>query len=306
MYNRLRNFGFTRHHIKKLTMTIPYNSTQISQLQYLKEALFLVDNEYRLNGYPLEEFNKDLNKMIKIQWYAKTAAPAEPLGPENFVCTKDLRELIKIIFKIITTEFDKINKFNKYLKQTAKICSKLNVPISWNLPSGLEVHQSYLESKSIKIKPFNTIKASITLSTASSKLDKDKNMNALMPNLIHSLDGYTLMNLIRLLGKQHPDINFYCVHDCFAVTIDKIELLLSILRSVYTMLYSDDKYLLNFDLGVINKIKDMYNEQISWDANTRTFTLHIDNSTYTIPDIAWVLGDKLTDKVNINGQHILI
>jgi hypothetical protein len=48
-------------------MTIPYNSTQISQLQYLKEALFLVDNEYRLNGYPLEEFNKDLNKMIKIQ-----------------------------------------------------------------------------------------------------------------------------------------------------------------------------------------------------------------------------------------------
>jgi hypothetical protein len=72
------------------------------------------------------------------------------------------------------------------------------------------------------------------------------------------------------------------------------------------MLYSNNKYLFNFDLGVINKIKDMYNEQISWDDKTRTFTLLTDNSTYAIPDIAWVLGNKLTDKVNINGKHILI
>jgi DNA-directed RNA polymerase len=88
-------------------------------------------------------------------------------------------------------------------------------------------------------------------------------MNALMPNLIHSLDGHSLMTLIRLLVKQQPDINFYCVHDCFAVNVNRIELLLSMIRSVYTMLYTEDKYLLNFDKGIINKIKDMYNDQIT-------------------------------------------
>jgi hypothetical protein len=72
------------------------------------------------------------------------------------------------------------------------------------------------------------------------------------------------------------------------------------------MLYTEDKYLLNFDKGIINKIKDMYNDQITWDANTRTFTLLKDNTTYKIPDIEWVLGDKLMENTHINGQHILI
>jgi DNA-directed RNA polymerase len=124
---RLTQFGFDRSHIKKLTMTIPYNSTQTSQIKYLKEALFLVDQESLLENYPKEEFNKDLNKVVNIQWFSKY----ENLEySQNYVCTKDLRELIKIIFKIITTEFNKINKLNKYLKIIAKTCSLLNVPIN--------------------------------------------------------------------------------------------------------------------------------------------------------------------------------
>jgi DNA-directed RNA polymerase len=110
-------------------------------------------------------------------------------------------------------------------------------------------------------------------------------MNALMPNLIHSLDAYTLMKLINLLINQYPDISFYSVHDCFAVTADKISDLLTVIRSVYTLLYSDSKYILNFDHGVINKIKDMYNDQINFDTDTRTFTLVNSTKKYPIPDI---------------------
>jgi len=165
------------------------------------------------------------------------------------------------------------------------VCSDLNVPISLNLPSGLEIYQSYLKAKSIQIEPFKSIKASLTLSIASTKLDKDKNMNALMANLIHSLDAHSLMKLINLLFNQYPDINFYSVHDCFAVTADKIESLLNIIRSVYTLLYSDNKYILNFYRGVINKIKDMYNDQIKFYENTRTFTLVNSTKKYPIPDI---------------------
>lgn len=106
-----------------------------------------------------------------------------------------------------------------------------------------------------------------------------------MPNLIHSLDGYSLMRLINLMKDIYPDLNFYCIHDCFAVTADKIELLLNIIRSIYTVIYSDAQYIYDFDRGVLNKILDMYNDQVIFDKETRIFTILKDNSKYHIPDI---------------------
>lgn len=98
---------FDRRHIKKLIMTIPYNAGQISQLKYLKESLFLVDKVELFSGYPLEEFNEDLSKMVPIKWYSKTETLEDC---KSYVSNNDLRELVKIIFKIITSEFNKINK----------------------------------------------------------------------------------------------------------------------------------------------------------------------------------------------------
>lgn len=42
----------------------------------------------------------------------------------------------------------------KYLRNIATIMTLLGLPIVWNLPHGLVVRQSYLETKSISITPF--------------------------------------------------------------------------------------------------------------------------------------------------------
>lgn len=131
IYIRLKNFGFDRSHIKKLTMTIPYNSTHISQVRYLRDSLFIVDNDALLSNYTREEFNEILSKQLPILWFSKTEDLKEGT---TYVCNKDLHELVKLIFSIIAfppgAEFTKIKKLNAYLKQVAKICSMLNVPIT--------------------------------------------------------------------------------------------------------------------------------------------------------------------------------
>jgi DNA-directed RNA polymerase len=62
-----------------------------------------------------------------------------------------------------------------------------------------------------------------------------------MPNLIHSLDANTLIMLRYEFSKLHSDYNsFYSVHDCFAVTADKVRDLIILIRSIYTKLYIEE------------------------------------------------------------------
>ena len=45
--------------------------------------------------------------------------------------------------------------------------------------------------------------------------------------------------------------NFYAIPDCFATTANHLDSLSNNLKTVYYKLYSDKKYLLNFDNGVL-------------------------------------------------------
>lgn len=85
-----------------------------------------------------------------------------------------------------------------------------------------------------------------------------KQKNALMPNLVHSLDAASMIllyySLKKTVSKQNY-INFYSVHDCFGVTADKVELLITLIRNIYIDIYSDNKYIETFDKDVIENIK---------------------------------------------------
>jgi DNA-directed RNA polymerase len=74
--------------------------------------------------------------------------------------------------------------------------NKLNLPIIWRLPHGLKVSKSYLIQKRKQIKPFTYLKNSISLTTTiKNSIDKNKQILAFMPNLVHSLDSSTLILL---------------------------------------------------------------------------------------------------------------
>lgn len=76
-----------------------------------------------------------------------------------------------------------------------------------------------------------------------------------MPNLIHSLDAASMILLYDQFSKIYfNSINLYTIHDCFSTTAEKVNNLVTILKSVYTKFYSDEPYLRNFDEGIVKII----------------------------------------------------
>ena len=92
--------------------------------------------------------------------------------------------------------------------------------------------------------------------TIKSKYNKAKQIRALMPNLIHSLDANSLSLLYENFSCIFNKPHFLSVHDCFATTCDKVPSLKTILTSVYTGIYSSEPYLEKFYNKILDSIED--------------------------------------------------
>jgi len=292
---RLKNFLWNRDIIKKVIMTLPYNTKKRTIAKYIKEKLTEIDSTVKYKTV------KGKQVSVKLAWYVLGDNP-------NSISYDDLMLLSNLIEEIITKEFTKISKLIQYLKNVATICSVLNIPISWNLPYGLEINQSYLkkETKRIPVSSFST--STINLSKAvKGMMNLHKQTTALMPNLIHSLDATSMTLLYNEFCEIYSEnTNLFTIHDCFATTSERIENLMTILRSVYTKLYSKEPYLRDFDKGIIATIKANYSDSLNWSESERT--LYFEGKTYKLLGIDWVVGKKLYDKLylkRINSDYII-
>jgi DNA-directed RNA polymerase len=168
-YKRLSHMEIHRKVIKKPAMTKVYNVTHFSMAQYIKEEFdYMEDNLNNENWYVYKQ-----NPNLKLKG-------------------KDIYLLTKGIDYVIYSNFDKYNKLSVYLKEIANLCVKLQIPILWILPTGLKVIQSYVTTKEIKVKPFKYRSNTFILREATNIYNKRKQVRALMPNLVHSLDAASL------------------------------------------------------------------------------------------------------------------
>jgi DNA-directed RNA polymerase len=87
------------------------------------------------------------------------------------------------------------------------------------------------------------------------KLDRLKQTNAIIPNIIHSLDATHLINLI----NNSVDIGFapiITVHDCFGTHPNKMDELAFMVKKEFVLLYSQDNFLETYHNRLIQSIKD--------------------------------------------------
>lgn len=323
-YNRLSAFPWDRKNIKTAIMTLPYNASLRSIIKYVKDTLKLCEfNEEEYKVYKdNENIRKDNEKIRKcsgklrkhkgikkvrpiIRWYGLP----DQVIPKRMVNDRDIDLLSKTINDIINKDFPKITKLSDYLLNVADVCNSIGIPISWALPHGLHINQSYLLTKTATIKPFTFIKSSFKLRVVdNTKFDLSKQKIALMPNLIHSLDGTSLSLLYdRFFDSHKPIVNFYAIHDCFTTTCDKVDSLINLLKTVYLSLYTEDNYLRKFDNGIIDSIKYHYGNDCVYNSTNRTFT--IDKKYYRLYDIEEVLGKNLPTKLTsdlIKGSQYLV
>jgi len=182
-----------------------------------------------------------------------------------------------------------VSLFN-YLLAVAEVCTKLDLTIPWVLPTGLEVRQSYLTNTEVRLRPFIYYKNTFSIRVINQdKFNKDKQIRAFMPNLIHSLDAASLALLTKSFNANEKVCSIYTVHDCFAVTADRIPELMENLKNVYTDIYSENGYLKKLDEGIRYHIKT----SISGSTFIDDYTIIIPNLNEVIkfPDVRSVTSE---------------
>lgn len=255
---RLLVLGINRSTIKPVIMNKPYNATDRTLVAYVRELLDYAYTEKKL------ELDDKGNQVYDEQGEAKVIATGwYKLDKESNNCVnyKDLELLVKSIDEIIYIKYPKIKLLTKYFHDIGIILNKLNLPIIWRLPHGLMISQKYMMQHTLKINPFAYLSNTLSLTiTDKIKMDKNKQLLAFIPNLVHSLDAATLTLLYSSLAKTinsdgiNSYLNFYSVHDCYGVTAKYVDLLIETLRTVYIQLYSSKGYIEKFDEDIINII----------------------------------------------------
>ena len=98
------------------------------------------------------------------------------------------------------TKISLIKYIYDYLISISKLMIKLQIPLNWFTPNGIKVTQSYMktEAKRVSIKLGQKSKVLVVRKTTGF-VDTAKQAQAIIPNMIHSLDATHLINIINNL-----------------------------------------------------------------------------------------------------------
>ncbi len=234
-YIKLLKVVFDRSMVKKTIMTKSYNAsipTQVRQLIMNLDVKFEDKKEYYIY-----KNNQDV-RFIR----------------------DDIVVFVMAIKFVIDKEAPRITELSKYIDAIVSICTGLNIPVPWNLPSGAEILESYEVGKSKPIKAFFFVNTRYTFKSYQRDLyDLSQQKRATMPNLIHSLDATTIAILYSNFKNVGP---MYTVHDCFGVTANNVPRLIVKLKLVYIQLYSSTGYLKKFDSFVKTTINETCGDDV--------------------------------------------
>nr|YP_009493061.1 DNA-directed RNA polymerase [Ganoderma tsugae]AWJ63856.1 DNA-directed RNA polymerase [Ganoderma tsugae] len=126
----------------------------------------------------------------------------------------------------------------------SKVMNEFDLDIEWSTPTGVEEHQRYLKTV-LKRKLRLNNKVSILRQYSKTDLDKQKQTNAIIPNIIHSLVANHLMKVI-INFAQMIEKSLITVHDCFGTHPNNSNILREIVKCEFAELYSDGEFINNF------------------------------------------------------------
>ena len=252
-------------------MTIPYNVTHITIIDYLKSNFTCDDNGDWNNR--MYYYNEDSTIELK---------------------ETDFPIIAKGLKTVLFDDRFKLKKLLKYLNEVARVITSLGLSISWGTPdSGVLIEQSYLDTKEERLKVFSYTKKTFKIKVVNrSKYNMRKQRVSFLPNLIHSLDAAALALLVHYYFNDRTFSlkNIYTIHDCFAVTANNVKNLIHLLSHVYQKIYTEKNYLREFDKNMIKYIKFNCKKNITFDNETLVITKMEDDTELQYPSVEDVLG----------------
>lgn len=164
--------------------------------------------------------------------------------------------MAKIIYEQIFVVYPSLNNIYNYFIKMTELTIKLGIPMTWITPSGLKITQLYLKSKNkeVSVSIFRKTKKMV-FKEKTNNLNKLKQSQAIIPNIIHSLDASHLINIIKSADTDvfYPLIS---IHDCFGTLPNLMAKLDLRVRKEFVLLYTDNSFLTNFHERFIQNIKD--------------------------------------------------
>lgn len=233
-------------------MTKVYN---VSQYGIAKQIESKLENINDKNKIITNNISSNLISNLKLKNYNLYLCPSKE-GDNILINNKDIFKIAEIINNQIFIVYPSLNNIYNYFIDIAKIMVKLGIPITWFTPNGLKITQHYLKNKEkiISTSLFNKTKKMV-IREYFNEIDSRKQSNAIIPNIIHSLDATHLINLINNTTEKgfNPIIT---IHDCFGTHPNKMEELIYLIKKEFILLYSQENFLEKFHSRIIQSIKD--------------------------------------------------
>lgn len=241
----------TRSEIKTSVMTKVYNVSQYGMAKQLESKFKIEEALEKITDSLSNSLKENKRNSIKNNVvYRAMTIDNRPITLKKY----DIFKIASIINDQIFVVYPSLNNIYNYFIEITKIMIKLGIPISWMTPNGVEITQNYLKSRQsiISTKLFQKTKK-IVIKEYLNETDSSKQTNAIIPNIIHSLDASHLINVINSTPYSEYIIT---VHDCFGTHPNDMEILATRVKKEFILLYTQDNFLQKFHDRIIQSIKD--------------------------------------------------
>lgn len=252
-----------RETAKKVVMTIPYGASRTAQVGHVLEAIApKFEQAWQKEAPPLPELdalvdwkNQDQNKACRRfvatctkglfgELRQAAFASADPLvrslahaewERQRTLAAYTALALVEHLHAVLAKDYPAVNVFSDWLKKTAKACSGL--PLLWLSPLGFPVCQDKFKLKGTSVTARLGAKTvRIDVERLDDAVAPAKQRDALLPNLIHSLDA-THLALTLLEAKAHGVTDLGSIHDCLLCHPNDAPVLGRVVRSAFARLY---------------------------------------------------------------------
>lgn len=216
-------FGIDRKITKRSVMTVPYAVTFRSSMRYVRTAV----REKIEDGTP-------------SPFGSATIAPATvTLG--------------RVVWQAIQEVVHSASKGMAYLQSVAREANKKKLPIIWESPIGFPCYQGYRNFKRRRIRTkFRGGTVVYSLNEETDVLDNRKQVSAIAPNFIHSLDGSHLMLTVLAMDQHKPgEYWFSMIHDSYGTHAADAEVLGTFIRAAFVTMYGQADWLERFTSDVL-------------------------------------------------------
>lgn len=201
--------------LKPVVMTTPYSATRRAIFGFCQAWAF--DRTVELYGMD--------------GWCFKKGAIAAMHYMTTIVC----RETAEVI--------GPAKKAMHWFKQVGKLAGEHDVELHWRSPSGLPVHQKYMDYRGVRIKlhHLSSVAMDLLSNHIPDGLSPKRMGNGLSPNVIHSLDAsHMALSTIGAFAKGVRNLGG--IHDCFSCTPAEMARLRDAVRDAFAQMYQHNWY----------------------------------------------------------------